>query len=55
MSEDRNVEFRSEFFNLFNFANFANPNNNQAALGAGTITATNAGPRVIQFALKLNY
>jgi hypothetical protein len=55
LGDIRNMEFRSEFFNLFNFANFANPNNNQAALGAGTITATNAGPRVIQFALKLNY
>ena len=49
-------EFRTEFFNLFNWANFANPNNN-IAVGTtfGRITATSAGPRVIQFAFKLNF
>jgi len=49
-------EFRTEFFNLFNWANFANPNNNIAVrLTFGQITATSSGPRVIQFAFKLNF
>lgn len=49
-------EFRTEFFNLFNFANFANPGNNILVPATfGRITSTSAGPRVIQFAVKLNF
>jgi hypothetical protein len=49
-------EFRTEFFNLFNFANFANPGNNILVPATfGRITSTSAGPRVIQFAFKLNF
>jgi outer membrane receptor protein involved in Fe transport len=57
-------EFRTEFFNLFNWANFANPNSNISINIvengvvrplAGRITQTSAGPRVIQFAFKLNF
>ena len=56
ISEARNVEFRSELFNIFNFANFSNPNNNVLVPSTlGTINSSAAGPRVIQFALKLNY
>jgi outer membrane receptor protein involved in Fe transport len=48
--EAMQLQFRSEFFNLFNRANFSNPN---ATLGAsmGRITGTDSA-RVIQFALK---
>jgi hypothetical protein len=49
-------EFRTEFFNIFNWANFANPNSNVAVpLTFGRITSTSAGPRVIQFAFKVNF
>jgi hypothetical protein len=49
-------EFRTEFFNLFNWANFANPNSNISVPATfGSITQTSAGPRVIQFAFKLNF
>jgi len=49
-------EFRTEFFNIFNWANFANPNNNIAVPSTfGKITSTSAGPRVIQFAFKVNF
>ncbi len=52
------VEFRSEFFNLFNHANFQNPsaNYNPASLGSfGRSFATITDPREIQFALKLYF
>jgi outer membrane receptor protein involved in Fe transport len=49
-------EFRTEFFNLFNWANFANPNGNISVPATfGRITQASAGPRVIQFAFKLNF
>lgn len=55
-SERWRGEFRTEFFNLFNFANFANPGNNVLVPATfGRITSTSAGPRVIQFAFKLNF
>jgi hypothetical protein len=57
VKEGVNVEFRAEGFNITNTANFATPN---ATLGSGTlgsITALSAAytPRLIQFALKLNF
>ena len=68
ISERFKLQFRAEFFNIFNHANFANPNNNVfstptaanptgIAAPAGTITASNAGstPRQIQLALKLTF
>jgi hypothetical protein len=54
--ERTRLEFRSEFFNAFNRVNFANPNNNVLVPATlATITSTATGPRVIQFALKLNF
>jgi hypothetical protein len=53
--ERTNLEFRGEFFNLFNWVNFGQPNNNLLGASPGAINVPGAGPRVVQFALKLNY
>ena len=56
VTERSKLEFRSEFFNIFNFVNFAQPNNNGFVPATfGRITGTVAGPRIIQFALKYNF
>ena len=49
--EGQNLQFRAEFFNLFNRANFGAPNTNQRAGTFGRITSAGS-PRIIQFALK---
>ncbi len=55
-SERLRGEVRAEFFNLFNWVNYANPVNN-IALGNsfGRIISASTGPRVIQFGFKLNF
>jgi hypothetical protein len=63
VSEQFRIQFRAEFFNIFNHENLAFPNSNVfSASGAingsaGHITASNAGstPRQIQFGLKVNF
>ncbi len=54
-SERFHGEFRAEFFNVFNWVNYANPNNNIAGANFGRIERASAGPRVIQFAFKLGF
>ncbi|HEY0761205.1 MAG TPA: TonB-dependent receptor [Pyrinomonadaceae bacterium] len=54
--ESVRAELRAEFFNLFNWTNFANPNSNIAVPATfGRITTTTSGPRVIQFAVKISH
>ncbi len=55
VTERAKLEFRSEFFNAFNLLSFQNPDNVLASPSAGQVLATSTGPRVIQFALKLNF
>jgi hypothetical protein len=65
LTERVGVDFRAEFFNIFNTPQFANPNNLSAGISAsgvfvpdptfGQITATKVNPRLIQFALKLHF
>jgi len=56
ITEVSKVEFRAEFFNILNLVNFAQPNSNTFVPSTlGQITATSAGPRIIQFALKYNF
>ena len=52
VTESQSVEFRAEFFNLFNNVNFDNPINIASSGNFGQIVDTTTGPRVIQFALK---
>src|SRR5262249_8212253 len=70
-TEQFGLQFRGEFFNLFNHTNFANPVSNQSSGNFGKITATvgsatatavgttggvvGGGPRVIQFSLRLQF
>ncbi|MFN7919617.1 MAG: carboxypeptidase regulatory-like domain-containing protein [Bryobacteraceae bacterium] len=55
ITETKQVEFRSEFFNAFNHPTFAAPGTNvNAASGAQVASTLNAG-RIIQFALKLRF
>ena len=66
--EAQSVEFRAEFFNLFNQVNFDNPNTNLNSAFVnpvtgqiinpgdfGRITSTSNNPRLVQFALKFNF
>ena len=50
--EDAALQFRAEFFNLFNHPQFSNPANNLAVPNFGQITSTSVNPRLIQLALK---
>ncbi len=52
--EVRNVEFRTEIFNLTNTPPLANPNGVAGNAAFGTITSA-GDPRVIQFGLKFNF
>jgi hypothetical protein len=61
ISESFNVQFRAEFFNILNRANFSSPTDNLNVLdgsgarvaSGGLLTSTQTPSRQIQFALKL--
>jgi len=62
LGEAAEVDFRAEFFNIFNRANFGNPETRVFSLSrgvvrprsqAGRITSTNTTSRQIQFGLKI--
>jgi hypothetical protein len=50
--ERSQLQFRAEFFNLFNHPQFSNPAANFAVPNFGQITSATVNPRLIQMALK---
>jgi hypothetical protein len=58
VTERVGIQFRAEFFNIFNQVNFNNPNNTVSGGGFGQITSLNSAsgdPRIIQFGLKVAF
>ena len=56
LSEVGQLQFRGEFFNIFNHAQFSNPGSNLgAASNFGVISSTTVGPRIVQLALKYSF
>jgi hypothetical protein len=49
------LQFRAEFFNIFNLVNFGLPANTVLGSGFGIINSTAGTSRQIQFSLKLLY
>jgi hypothetical protein len=54
LTERFKLQFRAEFFNIFNRANLLDPGANKSAGGFGSIQSAN-DPRIAQLALKLNF
>jgi hypothetical protein len=55
LRESREAEFRWEVFNVFNTVNFAPPTLDITSAAFGRITRTVNNPRLMQFALKVNF
>jgi len=56
ISEQFNVEFRAEFFNIFNRVQFANPaTNTNNPVSFGTVASQANQPRNVQFMLKIGF
>jgi hypothetical protein len=68
LGEAKSLEFRAEFFNVFNQVNLDNPNGNLNSASVnpstgqilnpgdfGRINSTSNNPRLIQLALKFNF
>jgi hypothetical protein len=54
VTETKSLEFRAEFFNAFNHAQFLNPDNKGQSATFGQIS-TDRGMRIIQFGLKFYF
>jgi hypothetical protein len=56
LGEKADMVFRWEVFNVFNWSNFANPASDVSSPGTfGKISAMSVNPRIMQFALKLEF
>jgi hypothetical protein len=53
--ENMGLNFRAEFFNLFNHAQFGEPVSDINAAGFGAVNSTVNNPRLVQFGLKLTF
>ncbi|HTY62677.1 MAG TPA: carboxypeptidase regulatory-like domain-containing protein [Acidobacteriota bacterium] len=50
--EGHTIQFRTEFYNVFNHTQFGNPDTTRSSPTFGQIAATTVNPRIIQFGLK---
>jgi hypothetical protein len=50
-----NLEFRAEFFNIFNRVQFAAPNTTLGNNSFGVVSSDNGNPRLIQFGLRFSF
>ena len=55
LPREMGLNFRAEFFNLFNHAQFGLPVNDVSAIGFGSVNSTVNNPRLVQLALKLSF
>jgi hypothetical protein len=55
LTERFKLEFRTEFFNLFNRVQFADPGTSLGNPQFGIVTSTQNLPRLVQFGLRLNF
>lgn len=55
LGEGGNLQFRAEFFNLYNNVNFTAPVTSLSSAAFGRYTSNATTPRVIQFGLKLSF
>jgi hypothetical protein len=53
--EDAALTFRTEFFNVWNHPQYANPSTGVGTATYGQITSSVVAPRLIQFALKYQF
>jgi hypothetical protein len=54
VTEQISLQFRAEFFNLFNKVNFSGPSTNASSASFGQITSA-GDPRILQLAMKLQF
>jgi hypothetical protein len=55
LREGATLTFRTEFFNVWNHAQYANPGTAVGTASYGVINASSVAPRLIQFALKYQF
>lgn len=53
--EATRIDFRAEFFNAWNHAQFANPNGSVVASAFGQVSSTQHAPREVQLGLRLSF
>ena len=55
IAERVNMQFRAEFFNMFNRVQFGYPNTSQGASNFGVVNSQVNNPRLVQFARRLKF
>jgi len=53
--EGSSVQVRVESFNLFNYPQFADPDNNFSSATSGVVSGASINPRILQLALKFSF